>query len=216
MTLTLQATASAADPTTNTATISGTGISPVPDDYDVGITQGACAVPTTYYFTSVTADVGFDGTQETTSTTAPTDPTTGVGPITVGPASAGRTELLRFYQDPAPGSAFSFSQNVTATLYVDKSGSPQAIFHVTLFDYDPTTGATTQLGTADANVTGNRSNFATAFDLGTPTGTVPENHRLLWVIEASNGHGSQTNEVGVQYDGASSLSLSTSAPIPSR
>ena len=31
---------------------------------------------------------------------------------------------------------------------------------------------------------------------------------MLWVIEASNGHGSQTNEVGVQYDGASSLSLS--------
>jgi len=206
---TLQATAPTADPTTNTATISGTGINPVSDDYDVGITQAACAVATTYYFRRITANVGFDGVQEIANTTAPTNPTAmSTGTITIGPAGAGRTELRRFYQDPAPGSAFSFSQNVTGTLYVDKSGSPQANFHLTLFDYDPTSGTTTQLGTATTSVTGNRINFAIALNLGTPTGTVAENHRLLWVIEASNSHASQTNDVAVRYDGTGSPSLS--------
>ena len=211
---TLQATASASDPTTNTATITGTGISPVFDDYDVGITQAACAAPITHYFDNATADVGFAGTQNITNTTAPTSAPTVTPTVTVGPASAGRTELIRFYQDPPQGSAFNFSQNVTSTLYVNKSGSPQAIFWLTLFDYDPVTGAETQLGTGSVSVAGNRTNWAITFDLGTPTGVVPENHRLLWVLEATNGHGSQTNDVAFQYDGTTSVSASDICTSP--
>ena len=212
---TLQATASATDPTTNTATITGTGISPVFDDYDVGITRPACAAPISYYFKNATADVGFAGTQNIANTTAPISATPTVTPtFTVGPASAGRTELIRFYQDPPQGSAFNFSQAVTSTLYVDKSGSPQAIFWLTLFDYDPASGTETPLGTGSTNVTGNRTNWAITFDLGTPTGVVPENHRLLWLIEATNGHGSQTNDVAFRYDGTGSQSASDICTTP--
>ncbi len=213
--LTLQATASAANPTTNTATITGTGITPVFDDYDVGITQGACAVPTTYYFKNATADVGFAGTRNIANTTAPTSATpTVTSTVSVGPASAGRTELLRFYQDPPQGSAFDFSQAVTATVYVDKSGSPQAIFWLTLFDYDPVTGTETQLATASTSVQGNKTNEPAAFNLGTPTLTVPETHRLLWVVEGTNGHGGQTNDVAVRYDGTGSPSASDICTSP--
>ncbi|HEX7152053.1 MAG TPA: hypothetical protein VF618_11245, partial [Thermoanaerobaculia bacterium] len=214
--VTVQATSpfTGSNPTTNVASVTATGIPPVNDSYTVVVTEPACSTSTTYYFRNTTANVGNAGTQRIANTTSPvaavatTVQVTNIGSTT--------TEIARWYQDPANSSnAMSFTGNITNTLHLNKTGSPSATFTLTLNAYDPTTGATTALGSGTTNLTGNRSNDLNVITFAS-TGVLPAGHRLLWVLTAVTNHASQLNDLGINFDATGSPSRSQLCLTPIR
>jgi uncharacterized repeat protein (TIGR01451 family) len=201
-----------ANPATNTATITAGSVT-ASDSYRVGINiaAGACT-NTSFYFRSTTVNVGFDGTRQVANTTVPTSgtatriPATAATYITVN--STGQ-EIARFYQDP-PASG-TVSGPMAVDLYVDKTGSPQALFRATLFLYNDTTGATTQLGTFEpaGGVGGNATNTLVSFSVPVTATPVPAGSRLLWVISARSSNVNNDVNVALNFDGTNSSSRAT-------
>lgn len=213
VTVTLQASNpyTGSNPAVNTATFGSDNFSEVSDTYSIPVTGIVCTSPTTFYMKSTTQELDstHTGTELLANTTAPLGTASTTGLVTVGPTVASIQELIRFYQDPPYAENRTFSQNVTATFYLQKSGSPQAIFRLTLYDWNPATETATSLGFNEQTVTGNPSNTATAFTITQPTATIASGHRLLWVMSAYANHASQSVQVGVNYDGTASTSVSS-------
>ncbi|MBI4515816.1 MAG: DUF11 domain-containing protein, partial [Deltaproteobacteria bacterium] len=198
------------NPTTNTATITSAETAGVSESFQVGIT-GACT-SSTYYFRRTTLSPAPTPTPTPfiADTTAPTNPTA----YTVTRTLVGSTtvELTRFYQDPAPATALSLA-SVSYSYYINKTGSPQATFTISLYDYNPATGTSTLLGSATNTATGNRTNELLTGSI-TPSAGLTSGHRFLWVITAVTNHASQTNDLGVNFDGTSSQSQSAICTSP--
>ena len=195
------------NPATNSATVDSAQTEPLSDTYKIGVSQaeGSCEV---YYFRNTTANVGIDGVRNLADTTEPTAGTATLNSV----ESVGNTltEIARFYQHPALSAALDLSGVITTTLFVNKNGAPQAYFRAELYDYNPADGTTALLGGVNStNVTGNKTNEATTILLTLSSShTLASGHRLLWVVKGASDHASQTNTLGLNYDGVSSQSRS--------
>jgi uncharacterized repeat protein (TIGR01451 family) len=209
VTLTLQADSpyTGSSPASNSATIDSAQTDPVSDTYKIGVVQagGSC---TTYYFHETMEIVGVGEPQYLANTTAPTSATATLD--TLSNVGSTEQEIARFYQNPAAGAAFDLSGTITNTIYAYKSGAPQAYFRVQVYDYDPDGDSATLLGEEkSANISGNKSNELTTIAI-TLTGnkSIAAGHRLLWIVKAATDHASQTNTLGLNFDGTSSQSRS--------
>ncbi len=189
------------NPMTNTASIDSDETAQVTASSAVGVLPGETCQ--TYYLKNATANVGSAGSQNIATTSAPVSGTatdnslTGVGNTAV--------ELGRFYQDPVPAGGISFSGDITATVYINKSGAPQLFVQAESYDYDPVSGAVISLGSQQQTVSGNKTNEAVAFAI-TPSAGITSGHRILWVVSAATNHASNTNDAGLLYDGTPSPS----------
>ena len=187
----------------NSVDFSATGLSTVSDDYTIGVTGSGCTPPTTYYLRDLSADVGFAGTQLTATSTAgsQTSPGTASTPILLVSGS-GLTELERFYTDPAVSPGGVFTGDITSTLYVEKDNGNKADFTLEIFDYDPTTGTETSLGSDTLSSNGGGGVLEGTWTI-TPSAALPDGHRLLYVISAINTSGGGKDvTVNVRYDAA--------------
>ena len=79
----------------------------------------------------------------------------------------------------------------------------------TVYDYNSTTGARVQLGQGTQSFTGSQTGLLT---FTTPlTGTLTNNHRLLWTYEATSNN-AQSTDLLFQYDGTVANSISDTHP----
>lgn len=192
----------ATNPTANSASINWSGGSTVTSAAaSVGVTGQACS---TFYFRSTTGSVGFDGTKNlATKLPVPVVGDTGASVSLATPAGgAGRTifaEALRFYQDPATTADVPFDGNITSSIYIDRSPGQALNVRTTVYDYNSTSGAKTQLGQSTTNFGGSAKGLVSV--TVTPSGTLAKNHRLLWVYEAQIDHNSATATIQFQYAG---------------
>lgn len=195
----------AANPATNTATISAANAAAASDSFRLGVTLGACSANTSYSFRSQTAAVGVAGTQSIatvatpTATSATTVSRTGVTNIPL--------ELARFYLDPASAGG-RITGSSAVNLYVNKTGSPQGVFTAALSVYDPASGTTTPVGSASNSVGGNVSNSLLAITIPAPASpvAVPAGSRLLWVITGASSNTNNTVDLGLLFDATGSPS----------
>lgn len=215
---------SEANPQTNTATISATGIDPVSDEFQLGVTSSACSTSEVYYFLNSSAsEVPFGDlpTPPTASSytyfarevTAPAGTAT---TATTNLASNGVPyELARFYTDPVAGSGTSFTGNLVVNAYLNKTSGNPVTFTTKIYSVTPSTGAVTAMGDAStATGNGGLTNALTTFTV-TPTAPLNQGDRLLVRIEATLASGSNRS-VGVLFDGATSPSSLTYCPVPIR
>jgi uncharacterized repeat protein (TIGR01451 family) len=196
----------AANPTSNSASINWTSGSTVTSEASkVGITGQSCS---TYYFQATTGNVGFDGTKKLASTSpVPVSGDTGTSVAVTAPVSgAAFLEALRFYQNPAATSDVPFDGNITTNMYIDRANGQGLNIRTTVYDYNSTTGATTQLA-QNTQVFNGSTKGLLSFTV-TPTGTLSKDHRLLWVYEVKSNHASQTVDVQLQYAGTVTNSIS--------
>jgi uncharacterized repeat protein (TIGR01451 family)/fimbrial isopeptide formation D2 family protein len=202
----------AANPATNSASISWSGGGPVTSSVATGVTGQSCS---TYYYRNTTANVGSAGTQRiANSSPAVTSGNTGTGVTITAPVSGSSfLEAVRFYQDPATTNDVPFDGNITSNIYIDRANGQSLDVRATVYDYNSTNGATSQLGTLTTNFGGNVKGLLSM--TVTPTGTLANGHRLLWVYEARSGHNSQTVQVQFQFAGTvtNGISGGTTAAI---
>ncbi|HXS51821.1 MAG TPA: hypothetical protein VN782_04760, partial [Usitatibacter sp.] len=203
VTITLQAANpySDLDPQTNTASVTWTGnTTPVAASTQTGVSQST-NVCSAFYFRSTTASVGFDGTRQL-ATTSPVPAATDAGgstSITVpGGAGVFSATVLSFYEDPASAADVSLTGNLTTNMYIDRKSGPGITIRATVYDYDSTTGARTQLGQSSTSFTGSQTGL---FTFTVPlTGTLSKAHRLLWTFEAASNNNQNTTLL-FQYGG---------------
>jgi uncharacterized repeat protein (TIGR01451 family)/fimbrial isopeptide formation D2 family protein len=202
----------AANPATNNASLAWSGGGPVTASVATGVTGQSCS---TYYYRNTTANVGSAGTQRiATSSPAVTSGNTGTGVTITAPVSgASFLEAVRFYQDPATTNDVPFDGNITSNIYIDRANGQSLDVRATVYDYNSANGATSQLGTLTTNFGGNVKGLLSM--TVTPTGTLANGHRLLWVYEARSGHNSQTVPVQFQFAGTvtNGISGGTTAAI---
>ncbi|MCP4657405.1 MAG: DUF11 domain-containing protein, partial [bacterium] len=188
-----------ANPTTNTAYIDGTidvpGLIPLAqrsDDFDVGITQTACATPTTFYFHDATIDPGTGTLERTATTTAGVDP----GTFVSSPVTQVQVDFLYFYEDPVSTLGSLSSTTTTVTYWAQKTqGNPTV--HLTLYDYDPATDTRVQLGAGTGSAGGTVKQYTITWTAAW-SATVPAGHRLEWVFGVS---GTNSSQIDVHFDG---------------
>lgn len=180
----------AANPTTNTATVSWTGGTPVTASAIVGVTGQSCS---SYYFKPTTSNVGFDGTKNIAVTSPVTVSGDTGAKVSATVTSSGYTEMLRFYQDPQTANDVTFSGNLTTNIYIDRNNGQGMSIQSTVYDYNSTTGAKSSLGSNITNFTGSTKGLL-SFTLPL-SGTLVKGHRLLWVYEAT----ASNNPVPVEF-----------------
>ena len=183
---------------------------PIAASAQVGITGQACS---TYYFRKTTGAVGFDGTKQL-ATTVPVPQVSDVGgstTITVpGGANNYSATVLSFYQDPAAVSDVVLSGNtLTTNMYLDRNAGPGITIRTTVYDYNSTTGARVQLGQGTQSFTGSATGLLTFTTV--LSGTLSNNHRLLWTYEATSNN-VQSTSLLFQYDGTVPNSISDTTP----
>jgi uncharacterized repeat protein (TIGR01451 family) len=188
----------ASNPAVNTASINWSGGSAVTASVAVGVTGQSCS---TYYFRNTTANVGFDGTKRVaTGSPVPLVTDTGTTVSATAPVSGSAfLEVLRFYQDPKTENDVPFDGNITSNIYIDRSNGQGLNIRATVYDYNSTSGATTQLGQTTTLFNGSTKGLLTV--TVTPSGTLLKGHRLLWVYDARSNHGGQTVDVEFQFAG---------------
>ncbi|HMP41993.1 MAG TPA: hypothetical protein PKA05_16560, partial [Roseiflexaceae bacterium] len=188
--LTLQAANpyTAANPAVNYAGIRSATTPLVIDSYTVGVSQTSQAC-STYYFRNLTTNVGAGadgGTQRIANTTAPTS---GTAASVAFNATTTWVEALRFYQDPGTTNDVTFSGNITTDFYITKSSGPQLRINGYLYDYNPTTGATTLIGQTATPFTSTGSGTNQLYSFTVPaSGTLLKGHRLMWRFESSSNN----------------------------
>ncbi len=192
-----------ANPATNPATLDSVETSPVSDSYRVGVTQTG-NLCNTYYFKSTTANVGSDGTRNLATTTAPAAGAAGTSTSVTTPLNQVYIEAIRFYQDPPTTSDVLFSGSINTNIYIDRAGGPGITIRGTVYNYNPTTGARTSLGTSTTSFNGNKTGL---FTFTVPaSGTLSKGNRLLWVFEVKGDNNNAQVTLLFQYDGAATNS----------
>lgn len=86
----------------------------------------------------------------------------------------------------------------------------------TLYDYNPGTGATTQLGTTthdDGNIN-NRAKALLSFAITPSVTSVPSGHRLLWVFRANSKHNTQLGDISFYFDSTAATAFSSYCVTP--
>ena len=169
--------------------------------HPVGVSKPvASEVCEIYYYHAATTNVGAAGTQKTATTAVPTGPTQ----TTSSPDEDATTiqELARFYTDPAFGAdGVNFTQVITGYMWhaINLNAGTDLHLLVDLYDYNPTNGATTRLGS--------RSYYTTAVDLTAKVpfafsvvgDSVPSNHRILTVFSHYKSSGN-VSQLDITYD----------------
>ena len=193
------------NPATNNASLSWTGGTPVTANVSTGVTGQACSV---YYYRNATANVGFAGSQRIANVSpVPVAGDTGSSVTITAPVSgAAYLEALRFYQDPATSSDVPFDGNITSNIYIDRANGNALWVQTTVYDYNSATGATTQLAQQATQFQGSTKGLLTTTI--TPSGTLANGHRLLWVYAAKSNHNSQTVQVQFQFGGTVTNAIS--------
>lgn len=197
----------ASNPATNNASISWSGGGPITALVDVGVTGQSCS---TYYYKNTTANVGFDGTKRIANVSpVPVAGDTGTTVSATAPVSGSAfLEVLRFYQDPQTPNDVPFNGNITSSVYIDRANGQGLNIRTTIYDYNSSTGATTQLAQSTKLFSGSAKGLLT--DTITPSGTLAKGHRLLWVYDARSNHASQTVQVEFQFGGTVTNGISGS------
>ncbi|HEY0371298.1 MAG TPA: DUF11 domain-containing protein, partial [Thermoanaerobaculia bacterium] len=210
------------------AGVTATGTAVVYNGSIVGITitnpgSGYTSAPTvtiTGNGTGATATATITSNVFGTQSTAPAGTAATSGPWTI--PSTSFIEVARFYSpvfSTTDGYAIANINdgNPTVQLYADKNGSPQLQGRVSLYDFNPATGASTLIVTTLTGVvTGNKTNEPHGINnMGIPAGTVlPVNHRLLWTIEYTSNN--QDNQVTFRFDGTASQAFARICATPVR
>ncbi|MBI2952671.1 MAG: DUF11 domain-containing protein [Chloroflexi bacterium] len=201
-----------ANPGTNTAYLSASGLSTILSSYAVGVNSTAtqCYID---YFHDVTQVITTTGTQRIANTTAPTNPTAATINFAVTKTA---TEFARFYSDPPNTQYQSFPTPITTTIYITQPSGAQVVYRADLYDFDPANpNNPTLLGTASSPTTsGAKNNLAINLSI-TPGGPVANGHRFLWVLIASVNGGSQTVTFGFDATGSPSGANICISPPPS-
>lgn len=213
VTVTLQASSpyanTNANPQTNTASLVSDQTAAVTASDQVGVQLASTSACTSYYYRSSTANVGSAGTQQVATTGAPTSATTTSTTPTVTVVNSW-AEIGRFYQDPVAAKDQVISGNMTGTLYVTKTGSPQASFDVLAYAYDPATGNTVLLNNGAYTygiATGNKTNQPISYTIPV-SGILPAGYRLLFVVMARTENVNNSNSISLNYGSSNSPSNS--------
>ncbi|WP_170265680.1 IPTL-CTERM sorting domain-containing protein [Thiohalocapsa marina] len=179
------------NPVTNTASLSSTEITtPVTDSADVGVSQSQTEqLCRTLYLSDQQGDVGNDGTQYLATTATPTGETKTIAKLADDTLNTGIIEIARFYQDPVSSQLVTFDGSSTLGGQLDyiKSaslgGSAQSnsTLYVTVYDYDPADGSTTQIAQSVKTDNGAPTPPVTLTG-ASATGSLAKGHRLLVVM----------------------------------
>ena len=201
VTLTLQASNpyTGANPSTNAVTLAASGLTSAIDAYTVSVTQTG-QVCTDYYFRNTTTGVGFDGTQRIANTTAVTASDSGTSVSATSTGIGNTVEAGRFYQDPAVGSQVNFSAGSTLTsdIYLDRVNGAGINVTGAVYDYDPTSGTRTLIGSTTQLFNGS-SRGLFSFSVS-PSGVLQAGHRLLWIYTFAPAN-SQSVMLYLQFGG---------------
>jgi uncharacterized repeat protein (TIGR01451 family) len=99
----------------------------------------------------------------------------------------------------------SLTGNLTTNMYIDRKSGPGITIRATVYDYDSSSGARTQLGQSSTSFTGSQTGL---FTFTVPlTGTLNKAHRLLWTFEAASNN-NQSTTLLFQYGGTVRNSVS--------
>ncbi|MFO1284681.1 MAG: hypothetical protein U1F51_19855 [Burkholderiales bacterium] len=219
----------AANPATNTATIDWAGGTPVTASTEVGVAQTG-TVCRNYYLEGSTVDVGvlsgnligtataLSGPQRTLTTTVPSGATADVSTFIAASGSPVETEVARFYQDPVSGQLVTFdgSSTLGGQIYYTKSGVANQVnagmtLTARVYDYDPSNGAQTLLGSASYVDNGSPTPPVSLSGVA-PAGSLQKGHRLLIVVTALMNANKSTT-VNLQVNSAQSY-VRICAPAP--
>ena len=178
-----------ANPATNTASISSTEVTtPVTDSADVGVTQSG-QLCRTYYMSNQQGNVGFDGTQYLANTTTPSGATTTIAKLADDAANPGIIEIARFYQDPVSSKLVAFDGSSTLGGQLDYvkstslggSANSNSVLYLTVYDYNPATGATVQIAQS-TKIDNGAPTPPVSLTGVTPVGQLSTGHRALIVM----------------------------------
>lgn len=153
--------------------------------------------------TAVTAPSGaLINTTQLISNTTNSENTVGVTKTAFLPLGSVEVELIRFYTDPPAEYPYIFNDLYPVTIYltITRRGSPQAIFTVYKYSYDPDTGSKTLIGSGSVTTTGTATKklYTVTF---TPNGTiVPEGDRILTIITGYMGNVGKELVVDIFYE----------------
>ncbi|MEO8061606.1 MAG: hypothetical protein ABI821_02550 [Pseudomonadota bacterium] len=205
VTLTAATPFTASNPATNNASLMWSGGTPVNASVSTGITGQACSI---YYYRNTTANVGNAGTQRIANVSpVPVSGDTGSSVTVTAPVSGSAyLEAVRFYQDPATSNDVPFDGNITSNIYIDRANGQGLNVQATVYDYNSATGGTTQL--AQQNTLFNGSTKGLLSTTITPSGTLANGHRLLWVYQVRSNHNSLTVQVQFQFGGTVTNAIS--------
>jgi len=214
------------NPTTNTATLSWTGGTPVSASNEVGVSlSGSTCI--NYYLQGTSTSVGtltgnlvgtstaLSGNQYTASTLTPSGSTSTVSTTVAASGSPVETEIARFYQDPISSQLITFngSSTLTGQIYYTKANVANAnlTMYAKVYDYNPSTGTQTLIGSTSYVDNGSPTPPISLSSV-TPSGSLAKGHRLLIVVSAllANNKGS-TISVNVN-DTRSYVQLCAPAP----
>ena len=183
------------NPATNTAVIDTNETGPLEDsasvvirDYDCGATKDryyfhdldASALPAPWTGVAPGTPLPTTITRDYANMTAPVSPT--AIDLTVNITDDSEMELAQFYMDPPLDrpSGFSIAGTVDMQAYMSKNAGGKVNIICYLYDYDPDTGESVQIGSQAADSgAGLRDNYLLTFSI-TPTGIVREGNLLMW------------------------------------
>ncbi len=206
------------NPVTNTASLDSDQTSPVTDSADVGVSESG-NLCRTFYLTSSQDNVGTAGSQYLSTTATPTgSPATLQVFVPANGSPVPAIEIGRFYQDPASGQLVNFdgSSSFSGQIYYTKSaalgGAANAnlTLQVSIYDYDPGTGAEVLLGSASYTDNGSPTPPVSLSSVA-PSGAIQKDHRLLIVVEVVMAQNKATT-MELQVDSASSFTQVCAPP----
>jgi uncharacterized repeat protein (TIGR01451 family) len=192
------------NPSTATASLAATGVTPANDPFTVAIT-GLGDVCSTYYFRDTQVNVGTAGNQRIANTVPVTALETGQTVTGTSPGSATEIQLADFFQDPPTASEVSFNGTLSSSMWVLRSGGPQAVLSGFVYDHDPATGAETLLGSGSSSFNGNS---LTLFSFDVPvSGTLAAGHRLRWRYSFHSNNVNTGVDLSLLFGGTASAGL---------
>lgn len=148
-----------------------------------GINATAVTVCSVYHFHNQTVNVGTDGTQKITNTTAPTGATQ-----TVQKSISwlnGQVEIARFYSIPVLTHEVKVTGDIIGSIWLQTTNFNATNFTAEMWDYDPGTGATSLLDDIDFQIISDGINEVELIFI-TPGGTtIPAGHRILFKLYGS-------------------------------
>ncbi len=202
-----------ANPAVNIAQAASDQTATVTDTSEVAIRDADCSGnPTEYYFkdldaSDIAAPVGLPvADRRYTSTTVPTATTATA--VTAAITDNTAWEMGYFILNPPfdRTTGFAIAGTVDLSVYVDKDAGGPVNLTVYLYDYNPDTGAVTQIGIQQAD-TGNGAKSNTELTMSiVPSGLLSPGDALLWRLVAQRQNTSFSGNFSIRFDGTASPS----------
>jgi uncharacterized repeat protein (TIGR01451 family) len=158
-----------------------------------------------YYFRFEFINVGTGangGVQKIATTTLPSGPTTTDSQSLLGSYQ----EISRFYSDPPLSSDFNFVDAITGAFWVDIIGDANAELKVSMYDYDPVSGAAVPLGEASPGTFLPADETEVPFTIAQPATAVAGGHRFLFILEGKKSGGGASPTVNLLYNSSDKAS----------